>query len=218
MIRIRLILVSLLLSGITAYAQTGVQYSRHSVLGIRTGNEKETVRRLYTHSVAVGMGYTRNSYSRDWTGNPDIIKFGNDRPKALVENANYWLAYYYRNSFSIRFNVADVEQSAYSFTPHNGLYGSGHDGRYSASRNGYFHDLTVGYNLLRNMSKDISGWIYAGAGLNSGALTKGIHPVAQAQLKYNPIHFFFIGIGGSCRYVQSDYQQFAATLSAGIQI
>ncbi len=181
------------------------------------------------HGFALGLDLIKNTNSKEWRA--ANIKVQDHNPNSSILGMNYgiWAAYYYDNRYSIKGGLTYFYQSArvepIEETPDNFLL----------SRQASFRELLVGYNLLRKYGRRLSGWVYVGGAVASPLSTQDrityggwesygssqqipIHPTAQLMLKYSPVRFVFIGIGGSYRYIFKDFQPFSGNLSIGLQL
>lgn len=188
------------------------------------------------HSFAIGIDNVNYMYHREWY-RPDVQR-QNGAKESWTANWAPWLAYYYRNTWSIRMYRSVLTQQAkytgpiYLFPDNLPLY-----------TETSFNDLTIGYNFLHNsrLHKVLSVWGYAGAGIGigRGSLARGsfilgspheieftggryykniIYPTGQVLVKYNPLPFVFIGAGATYHYLFRDFQPVSGNLTVGFQL
>lgn len=193
--------------------------------------------KLKKHSIAFSVDYVQYLYPDRWY-NPHITVRGYDYDSKALSVTMPWLAYYYKNKFSIRVAHCFIDQYArYKIdaqTP-NGFFNQ---------RNLSATDFTLGYNFLYKKSEKLATWLYAGLGYGTGQVTSvssdygqweypiyerdiyNWYPLAQFLVKYNPIKNVFLGFGGTYRYIPTrgtdimpprHLQIVSVNISAGIQ-
>lgn len=181
-----------------------------------------------TNSFVLGADYVKYGNPREWN---DGLAYVRTTPSVdIMNNIGLWAAYYYKNKYSLRAHLSGISQSAEYYKevmPDNFL----------VARSVEFCDFTVGYNVLQPKSK-LAGWVYAGVSyipsyydeytsytdikvwseIGSNRWVKHIaRPVVQAMLKYNPIRYVFVGIGGTYHYIFSDVQPISFNVSVGVE-
>lgn len=186
------------------------------------------------HSFALGCDYIEYTYSPEWNRS-DVERFsGSD--KSAFDDIALWLSYYKNNKYSLRFYVSRMYQGAKYLGPKGSL-----PDNFLSGRQASFYDLTAGYNVLHKKTpiKGLSAWGYAGFGISgphgtalrfrngvvhsyitedSHSFDYKIYPTAQVLIKYNPIRYVFIGIGGTYHYLFWDFQPLSGNLSIGLQL
>lgn len=198
------------------------------------------------HSFAVGIDYIKNSQPKEWNGKDFRTKF---TPNSLFHGINgdcgIWLAYYYKNLYSMKLGLNSYALSAradrYENTPEGIIL----------ERQVEIYEMQVGYNFNQFYSnltrstflKKIDSWLYLGAAYmgngtwqsrfmynpqgapwerlritHTDTYNNKIRPVAQVMIKYNPIRYVFVAAGGTYRYIAKDFQPFSLNISAGLQL
>lgn len=193
------------------------------------------------HSLALGADYLKYSYPHKWNSNAILKKDMYAEQSDILTHTGLWIAYYYKRSFSARFHISAFDQYAKYKNPADAppyfLY----------RRYANFLDLVFGYNFIplvfekdHTISKKVETWLYVGAGYlldtriayqiapplpgyfdfaaDGKLYDNTIRPAAHFQIKYNPIRYIMLGIGGTYHYVGKDFKPVSGNISLGLQI
>ena len=160
---------------------------------------------------------------------------------ALGVHTGFWVSYYYKKKFSTRVLASFLNQRANYKNP---IMAPDY---FLFFREASFLDLVFGYNfstiLFRNesyVSAHIESWMYVGASyLRESSISyqitpplpgyfdfladgrtyeNAIRPTAHFQIKYNPIRYIFLGLGGTYHHVGKDFKPVSGNVSLGLQI
>lgn len=193
------------------------------------------------HSFAIGGDWLEYSKPKAWRNN-NALKVPHD----IGNEVAFWGAYYYKNQISLRFYYTNFQQEAYYKdvwqTPENYLYrrtATFYDITLGYNFSKFFKKrlpskmwdktgiwLYGGVSKLGEFSeKDYQGWSPHGGWdgqpgyywTGSTRYSKQWKPTAQFMIKYNPIRFVFIGVGGTYHHVDKEFKPVSFNVSAGVQ-
>ncbi len=200
------------------------------------------------HSVAIGLDLVESSKPKPWRNNDQLKPSEyNSVREYLGENTAIWLSYYYKNRVSLRFYHYNLFQEKHykniRQTPDNFLWQR--EATFYDFTLGYNFAPWLHQKFPSGLWNKTGIWLYGGASLLGEWSSKNYHsytpiggwtnegeyywtdgarypwqvkPVAQLMVKYNPVRFVFLGIGGTYRYIDRDFAPVSLNVSVGLQL
>jgi hypothetical protein len=194
------------------------------------------------HSIAVGADWLDYSKPKAWRNN-NSLKFLHN----IGNDVAFLGAYYYKNQISVRFYYTMFQQDAYYKevwqTPESYLYQR--EATFYDFTLGYNFSKFIKKRLPSKMWDKTGIWLYAGLsklgefsdksrqgwtplggwdnqgeyyGTGTTWYSGKWKPTAQFMVKYNPIRFVFLGVGGTYHHVDKEFKPVSFNVSAGLQL